>query len=664
LLSFDQCPIEEAAQTAGLRYSGRPDFGLAHPLLYDWRSVLCLLKSTAVTTLASIYNGRGKALSGIHFALLLLMFIPSLRQSPAAQSQPGSEKLRTATVSGRVILNGEPLGGVTIQFLPKRGSVKDGREEPHRAVADEQGRYRITGIPAGVYRVDVPSDEFLIAGGLGYIKRQNMINILEGEKVEQFDLVLKRGGSITGRVIDADGRPLTGQVVDLTLIGDDGRPQRSPYSPAAPRMTVVVGSGYTTGETSFSYNVAAPMMTDEQGVYRMALLPEGHYLVSSGMTESARWFMRTEPSVYYPQTYHPGVSDPSKARVVEIHEGAETSGVDIVIAGAMKTYNIKGRVVNAETGNPVEGIGIHYTGQAKDGGLPVSDLRKVRSNADGEFQFQGVLPGKYKIYPVKSGTNEYFSEPALCEITDGDAGGVEIKLRPGGSISGEVIIEGAKDPLTLAAQEKPPRILIGSVSKDTKGAVLQRVTTKVNADGSFRIAGLRPGKLYLDPVQDPFSSVYWIKRVELGAQGERIIADGLEIGPGENVSNVRVFLSYGSRTLRGEVKIIGGDIPSHMGIDVYLYRLNKSESGNTQFAFVDKRGQFVFSNLIPGEYEVRLSVILYQPSKPMSRPMDDAISKLILKTRQTVSIGGAGTGSESGEATVTLVIDLSQKEGN
>jgi hypothetical protein len=397
----------------------------------------------------------------------------------------------------------------------------------------------------------------------------------------------------------------------------------------------------------------------------MALLPEGRYLVSAGMTESARWIMRTEPSVYYPQTYHPGVSDPSKARVVEIREGAETAGVDIFIAGLIKTYNIKGRVVNAETGNPVEGIGIRYAGREKEGGIFVSSLRPARSNAGGEFQFQGVFPGKYNISPVKGGTNEYFSEPALCEITDGDAGGVEVKLRPGGSISGEVIIEGANDPLAPAAQEKPPRILIGSFGKDTKGAVLQRVGTKVKDDGSFRIAGLRPGKLYLYPVEDPRSSVFWIKRVELGGQGERIITDGLEIGPGENVSNVRVILSYGSRTtLRGEVKIIGGDLPPYMGIDVYLYRPNKSESGNTQHAFVDKRGQFVFSNLIADEYEVRLGVICFQPSKPMSRSMDDAISMLILNTRQTVSIGGDRSGSGTGDATVTFVIDLSQKESN
>jgi hypothetical protein len=32
-----------------------------------------------------------------------------------------------------------------------------------------------------------------------------MVSVLEGEKVEGFDLVLKRGGIITGRVIDSSG---------------------------------------------------------------------------------------------------------------------------------------------------------------------------------------------------------------------------------------------------------------------------------------------------------------------------------------------------------------------------------------------------------------------------------------------------------------------------
>src|SRR5262249_48216053 len=323
--------IRETTQTDSFRYSVRPDFGLAHPLLYDWRSALCLLKSTAVTTFAARYDVRGKTMSGIHFALLLLMFIPSLRQSPTAQSQTNNEKQRTATVSGRVILNGKPLSGVTVEFLPERRPGQAGRVEPLQAVADEQGSYHITGIPEGSYRVKIWPNEFLIVVGLPYPVRQKLINVAEGEKVEQFDLVLKRGGVITGRVSDASGRPLAGQEIKLTRIGDDGKLQLS------------------------SYNSRRVTMTDEQGVYRIFPLPGGRYLISAGMTPSMGIGTQAQQDVYYPHTYHPGVSDPSRARVVEVSEGAETAGVDILIAEAMKTYEIKGRVVNAETGNPVGG---------------------------------------------------------------------------------------------------------------------------------------------------------------------------------------------------------------------------------------------------------------------------------------------------------------------
>jgi hypothetical protein len=55
----------------------------------------------------------------------------------------------------------------------------------------------------------------------------------------------------------------------------------------------------------------------------------------------------------------------------------------------------------------------------------------ARSSAEGIFQFQGFLPGKYVLYPLIGGAREYFSEPVICEITHGGMGGVEVKLQPG-----------------------------------------------------------------------------------------------------------------------------------------------------------------------------------------------------------------------------------------
>src|SRR5262245_37407128 len=79
--------------------------------------------------------------------------------------------------------------------------------------------------------------------------------------------------------------------------------------------------------------------------------------------------------------------------------------------------------------------------------------------------------------------------------------GVEDKLQPGGSISGKAIIEGATDPLALAALAKSSQILIECVSQDPQGVVFQRKTTRVKADGSFRIEGVQPGKIYLSSAQ-------------------------------------------------------------------------------------------------------------------------------------------------------------------
>src|SRR5262249_53499668 len=321
-------------------------------------------------------------------------------------------------------------------------------------------------------------------------------------------------------------------------------------------------------------------------------VPEGRYLVSAGITQAERMGTPISRDVYYPQTFHPNVSDPSQARAVEVSEGAETTGVDILIAEARKTFDIKGRVVRAETGEPAEGIEIFYGLHREGGGVVGPRSRGARSNSEGEFLFQGLLPGKYAIYPQIGGEGEYFSEPVICEITDGAIDGVEVKLQQGSSISGTIVIEGANDPAVMA---KLSQVSIGGFSKSRQSVILPREGSRINADGGFRIAGVRPGRIYFALGGDPKAGGFAIKRIE---RDGALAQDGIEIGPGENLSNVRVIVGHGNLTLRGEVKVIGGSLPPHIGIYVNLNRVNESESGSTLGAFVDGRGQFMFQNLI------------------------------------------------------------------
>jgi hypothetical protein len=203
-------------------------------------------------------------MSRVNFALLFFILIPALQRGPMAQSTVKSEKQRTATVSGQVTLNGEPLGGVTIRLFPDRMSASGDPRSPLQDVTDEHGNYRITGIVAGSYQVSVLPNEFLITGDSQPNLQTKMISVLEGEKVEGFDLVLKRGGIITGRVTDSGGLPLHRQIIQLTRIGDDGKPQ------------------------PFHFNHPGVRMTDEHGVYRITRLPDGRYLVSAGITQAEK----------------------------------------------------------------------------------------------------------------------------------------------------------------------------------------------------------------------------------------------------------------------------------------------------------------------------------------------------------------------------------------
>lgn len=556
----------------------------------------------------------------LYFALLLLILIPAVERGPMAQSAVKSEKRQTATVSGQVTLNGEPLGGVTVRLFPDRMAVSGDPRSPLQAVTDENGKYRITDVVAGSYQVNIIPNEFLMTGSSQSGLQTKMVSVLEGEKVEGFDLALKRGGVITGQVTDSSGNPAGRQMIQLTKIGDDGKPQTIPF------------------------NHSSVKMTDEQGVYRIIRVPDGRYLVSAGITQAEKMVTRIPRDVYYPQTFHPNVSDPSKARAIEVSEGIEITGVDILIAEARKAFDIKGRVVRAETGEPVEGIELFHSLQREEGGIMGGRSQGARSNSEGEFLFQGVLPGKYVIYPQIGGDREYFSEPTTCEVTDGGIDGVEVKLHQGGSISGAIVIEGANDP---AVKAKLSQASFWGFYKSTSS--LPREGARINADGSFRIAGLQPGRVYFSFGGDPRGNVFSIKRIERDGS---LVQDGIEIGPGENLSNLRVIVGHGALTLRGVVKVIGGNLPPHIGIYVNLSRINESESGAPLGAHVDERGHFMFQNLTPGNYEVRLISMNYQPGAPV----DKSISKLIYNTRQKVSIGA------NSQPAVTFVIDLGQKE--
>ncbi len=221
---------------------------------------------------------------------------------------------------------------------------------------DENGRFRFAGVKAGRYTLAAIAPGFIAPVENTFGARAKAITLADGENVENQEITLKRGAVITGRVTNSSGKPLVDQQVGLTGIDERGQPTRA-----------------VPGVSPYMYS------TDDRGIYRIYGLPAGHYLVSAGFAQREGMIMMTSNRAYYQLTYHPDTTEQSKARVVEVSEGFEATGIDIKVAEPKKTYDVFGRVENAETGQPVAGVRMTI-GSLMDGGKRVGGMGRSAFN--------------------------------------------------------------------------------------------------------------------------------------------------------------------------------------------------------------------------------------------------------------------------------------------
>jgi len=306
------------------------------------------------------------------FAFTLILSLP-IEFSTRAQSK--EVLVGTATVSGRVTIKGEPAAGITVFLQPRRTMEPGYTGSIPSAKTDGDGQFRITGVPAGGYFANTQVPGFIMPGEppAPIMRMQGKsINIADGENIEKIEIELIKGSVITGRVIGANGRPLVEERVELLKLDQSGNPQIYNLGPWEMMLT-----------------------TDDRGVYRIFGLPGGRYLVSAGSADG----IRMGGGAQYQKTYHPNVVEQSQAKVVEVGEGEEVTGVDINAGDAMKTYSIFGRAVSAGNGQPVSGASIRIgtlSSEVSSEGAPGGS--GVRTNSKGEFQFSDVPPGKYAAF--------------------------------------------------------------------------------------------------------------------------------------------------------------------------------------------------------------------------------------------------------------------------
>lgn len=599
------------------------------------------------------------------FAICALL----LTLSVAAQT---TRQTGTASVVGMVRQGDAPAVGIPMALIanqinqPNRGGgggrqAAGAQPEPQttvQTVTDENGIYRFTGLTAGGYRVMPMTETFVVTGNAqGFGGAGKAVNVAEGQTVSQVDFTLARGGVITGKVTDNNDRPVIAERINLTMVSETGQPR-----------------------PAFGGNRAG-LETDDRGVYRAYGLPAGKYLVSAGNDGGNRIAPGQFRRANYPRTFHPNATEEAEAKIIEVAAGSEIEGVDIVLAGPLKSFAVTGRAVDAQTGQPVSGVPISVAKIARGGrgGQPPSPANSSSTNDKGEFKITGLLPGTYSAsVPPMSFANgaatssEYFSEAASFEITGDDTSGVEIRVNRGASITGTVAIEGGNDP-ALAARLS--QLMIFATSRSGQGQQGQRQApgqssgrngmAQVGSDGIFRVGGLAPGVVRLNVNGGNFGGNGSFRLLRIERNGSPSNGE-IEVASGETVTGVRVVVAFAAGVIQGRVVVSGGTLPPGARLNVSARQVNSTAGGGGNNARLEANGQFRIENLLPGTYEVRVTANVggggqgggrgqgraEQGGQGGQTPAQPQIR--IPEVRQTVTVTN-GT-----PATVTLTLNLAQ----
>jgi protocatechuate 3,4-dioxygenase beta subunit len=507
-----------------------------------------------------------------------------LYSSGASAQTPG--KNPTASISGRVTIDGKGVAGITVAATTSSSPLEN--RTFAKTTTDDDGKYQLTGLAAGQLTIIPLAKAFVVGTSGSYKQPGQSITVADGETITKIDFDLVRGGVITGRITDTDGRPVIGE-----------------------RVSVVAKDTPDTGRPATMFD-GPRNMTDDRGIYRVYGLGPGKYKVSIGQTTAGgNVAIMGMGGSQYAKTFYPGVTEEAKATIVEINEGSEVSDIDIVARKSARGYSVSGRVVDADSGQPVPNVFVVYSslneGTQQLGGM---NFAGNQTDASGKFRLENVQPGHYAAYMLATGqATSTYSGQTPFDVSDGDVSGVEIKVHRGATISGVAVIENNFDPAAASLLQTVSLFAFRNSKGDSTPSFSR---SQINADGSFSFSGVAPGKVQISMVGFPTPPKgLTLVRTEVDGIEQR---EGIEVNAGAQITGVRLVFAFGSGSIRGEVRAEGGVLPAGVSLQVII---GSAAGGARPFSgLVDVRGHFVVENIPPGTYEI--SVMTVGPDRAAS----------------------------------------------
>ena len=402
--------------------------------------------------------------------------VQGLPQPPQQPRDPRAAQVNgTGSISGRVLAEdtGMPIRRAMVTLSAQRRAV----------YTDHEGRYLFAELPPGRYTIFVNPGDYrayyqptpygaTLSDVTGVPTRIEPIELSDGQHLDKIDISLPRSGVITGTVLGMDGEPLARLSVGALLLRPGAEPMQR---------------GGTT--------------TDDRGQFRLFGLPPGDYVVranpSPGGMGGPQTEVEGEPTGYAP-TYAPGTAALDEAMRVRLARGGEVV-VDIRLMET-RVFRITGTVLNSK-GEATRNSSVML---ARPSEMGFSSFGSSVSPT-GEFTFRNVPPGRYELVgrsmpqeaagpgmmlmrPGGPEGQEYAS--VSIEVGNSDVENVLISTRPGATVAGRIVLDGAPPEgrkASIFVQNAERRQFMGSPLVEVKDLTftLKNVFTPIFLRGSM-----------------------------------------------------------------------------------------------------------------------------------------------------------------------------------
>jgi len=367
------------------------------------------------------------------FVLLFALIASAATPQPPTQGPPPRDT-RPSSPAGAAVVRGRVLASDTGRPLRRARVMVSGPElgrEGRSTSTSLDGRYEISGLPAGRYTIRVTRSGYL---PLQYGQRRPLepgkpLQLTDKQVIDRVDFSMPRSSVISGQITDELADP----VADVQVFA-----MRSTYFQGRRRMIAV----------------GPPARTDDAGEYRLTGLSPGSYFVMAALRET--WTVAEngiERTMGYAPTYAPGTASLADARRVIVAVGQSAGNHNFALMPGAAA-SVSGTATDS-LGRPLVSRNIMVM---QEFGGPAFGMMMLGGNAttaaDGTFTVRNVSPGAYKLVAQTTRDTQTARGPVLEVATqlvtvDGaDVTNLSLTTSMGWALEGTVVTDTGSVPDT------------------------------------------------------------------------------------------------------------------------------------------------------------------------------------------------------------------------